>query len=56
MEWFFEGIGTFLLGLLLGGGAGSAVTWRIKMNRVVKSQTAGRNSTQIQAGRDVDLR
>lgn len=55
MEWAFEGIGTFLIGLLLGGGAGAAVTWRIAIrNRNQRQvQKAGNSSNQIQAGGDI---
>ena len=54
MDWAFEGIGTFLVGLLLGAGGGSALTWRISSRRrtVRQNQSAGERSTQIQTGRD----
>jgi hypothetical protein len=53
MEWIFEGIGTMLIGLVIGAGAGSVITWRIAVKRTSQNQTAGDNSKQIQAGRDV---
>lgn len=52
MEWLFEGLGTFLLGLVLGGGGGTAVTWRV-MSRVRQSQKAGDRAEQTQVGRDL---
>ncbi|WP_157414731.1 hypothetical protein [Agromyces allii] len=56
MEWFFDGLGTMLLGLMLGAAGGSVITWRVmvKKTKVVQKQKAGDNSTQIQAGRDVN--
>lgn len=55
LEWLFSGIGTFLIGLLVGGTGGSAVTWRVmvKKNDESQRQRAGDNSRQIQAGRDI---
>lgn len=58
MDAFFDGLGTELIvlviGLLVGGGAGSAVTWKIasKKYSVKQSQKAGRGSIQNQVGRD----
>jgi len=52
MDWVFEGIGTLLLGLLVGGAGGSVVTWRVVSNRQSQRQRAGSHSTQLQAGRD----
>jgi hypothetical protein len=58
MDGFFDGLGTELVvlvvGLLIGGGAGSAITWRISNNRrtVKQSQRAGSDSVQTQVGRD----
>lgn len=54
MDWFFDGIGTMLIGLILGGAAGSAVTWRVvsKRSRVTQNQKAGTNAVQVQVGRD----
>lgn len=55
MEWLFSGIGTFVIGLLIGGTGGSAVTWRVivKKNNKSQYQSAGDGSYQIQAGGDV---
>lgn len=54
MDWAFEGIGTFLIGILLGAGGGSFVTWRVTSRRtsIRQSQRAGDDSTQIQTGRN----
>lgn len=54
MEWFFDGLGTMLIGLLLGGAAGSTVTWRImsKRSTVKQKQNAGNDAMQVQVGRD----
>jgi hypothetical protein len=54
VDWFFDGLGTMLIGLILGSAAGSTVTWRIMSNRstVKQKQQAGRNATQVQVGRD----
>lgn len=54
MDWAFEGIGTLLVGLILGAGGGSVITWKITNRRSDRrqSQRAGRGTIQIQAGRD----
>ncbi len=50
-KWFFDGIGTsiitFIVGLLIGGGAGYRIGVK---NRIKQKQKAGRNSTQSQVG------
>ena len=53
MDWIFDGIGTLIVGLLVGGAGGTAVTWRVMIHRQSQRQRAGDRSTQIQAGRDV---
>lgn len=53
MEWLFDGLGTLLIGLLIGGAGGSAVTWRVMSRRTSQKQRAGDNAHQVQAGRDV---
>lgn len=54
MDWFFDGLGTMLIGLILGGAAGSTITWRVMVKRssVKQTQHAGDNATQMQVGRD----
>ncbi|WP_157553813.1 hypothetical protein [Microbacterium hominis] len=55
MDWFLDGLGTMLIGLIIGGGAGSAVTWRVmsKRSSVKQSQRSGDGSRQTQIGRDM---
>lgn len=53
MSWFFDGLGTLLVGLVVGGAGGSAVTWRVMVRRQAQKQKAGSGSTQLQAGRDI---
>lgn len=55
MDWLFDGLGTLIVGLVLGGAGGSAVTWRISAKRSAQKQRAGKGSNQVQAGRDVQL-
>lgn len=52
MDWLFDGLGTMLLGLLLGGGVGGFVGHKIGVNSVKQTQTAGKRSRQTQVGRD----
>lgn len=53
MDWFFDGLGTLLIGLLLGGAGGGAIGWRVAVNRTTQRQRAGNHSNLNQAGRDV---
>lgn len=53
MEWIFDGVGTLLIGLLLGGAGGATAGWKLAMRKSVQRQRAGQGSSQIQAGRDV---
>ena len=55
MDWFFNGLGTAIVMLLLGGGIGGTVGYRIgiKKNIINQKQKAGGNSIQTQIGRDV---
>ena len=57
MEWLFEGLGTLVIGLILGGTAGSVITWQVFVTKSSRKQVqrAGSNSTQIQSGRDTSL-
>lgn len=54
VDWFFSGLGTMLIGMILGGAAGSTITWRTMSRRstVKQKQRAGNNSQQVQVGRD----
>jgi len=53
MEWIFDGIGTLLVGLVAGGGAGTFAGYKFASKRQKQSQRAGSNSEQAQAGRDI---
>lgn len=52
MDWLFDGLGTLLIGLIIGGGAGGAIGWRVGIKSTRQSQRAGKNSNQTQVGRD----
>lgn len=59
MEWFFDGLGTelvsMIVGLLLGAGAGGIAGYKIGINKSVlkQNQKAGTNSKQKQIGKSV---
>lgn len=54
MEWFFDGIGSELLsvliGLVLGGGAGYGIGVEVTKNKIKLKQKAGDNAKQEQIG------
>ena len=56
MEWVFDGIGTQIIvgvvSLLVGGAAGSGITYRRMSRRLSQRQHAGDNASQMQVGRD----
>lgn len=52
MDWIFDGIGTLIVGLLIGGGAGGAVGWRMAIKSTRQTQRAGDIAQQTQIGRD----
>lgn len=52
MDWIFDGLGTMLLGLVLGSAAGGSVGYRFGVKSVRQSQSAGKNSRQVQVGGD----
>jgi hypothetical protein len=54
MDWIFEGIGTMLVGVLLGVG-GCTIVRRIRKNRVSQRQKGSSGSAQYQAGRDLNI-
>lgn len=59
MEWFFDGIGTAIVTLIVGLLTGGAVGYRIaikKKNISNQKQKAGDNASQIQIGRDYNDR
>jgi hypothetical protein len=49
MEWFFEGLGTFLVGLVIGGTGGHVITRKVMKQR----QKARDGARQVQIGGDV---
>ncbi|MEU8054625.1 hypothetical protein [Microbispora bryophytorum] len=52
MDWFFEGLGTLLVGILLGA-SGDRLFLKLTNRQVVRqSQKAGDKSQQTQVGRD----
>lgn len=51
-EWLFDGLGTMILGLIIGGTAGGVAGWRIGIRSTRQKQMAGDSATQIQIGRD----
>jgi hypothetical protein len=53
VAWVFDGIGTMLLGLVLGAAGGWAITYKMMKTKISQRQRAGDNATQVQAGRDV---
>lgn len=53
MEWLFDGLGTMLIGLVLGGAAGTAGGWNLAKSRLQQqSQKSGNEANQVQVGRD----
>ena len=48
-EWFFDGIGTWIISLIIGLIIGGTATFSIKSHNKQK-QTAGNNSIQTQIG------
>ena len=50
-QWFFDGLGTFLVGLVVGGGASSVITYRLAKKTNQKAK-ATKDSTIVQIGGD----
>lgn len=48
MDWFFDGIGTMLIGLIIGGVGGGAVGWKIGVNSRSQRQSAKDHASQVQ--------
>lgn len=53
IQWFFDGLGTMILGMIIGASTVGSV-WFIRSKKVVKQkQKAGDNATQNQIGGDL---
>ncbi|GAB3919974.1 hypothetical protein GCM10011575_35820 [Microlunatus endophyticus] len=52
MHWFFDGLGTLIVGIIVGGAGGGAAGYRIAARRYHQRQSAGDNANQMQVGRD----
>jgi len=51
MDWFFNGLGTALIGLFIGAIGGCAVGYRIGIKKCYQQhQKAGNNAKQVQIG------
>ena len=54
MSWFFDGLGTFLVGLLLGAGGDRLLIRYSKKNKLSQSQKAGHFANQMQVGHNFE--
>jgi predicted lipid-binding transport protein (Tim44 family) len=54
VKWFFDGLGTAIISLLVGALAGGLVGFRIgkRKNKFIQSQEAGSGAEQYQKGSD----
>ncbi len=52
MSWFFDGLGTFLVGLVLGAGADRLFIMVSQRKKLSQSQKAGHFANQMQVGHD----
>lgn len=52
MEWFFQGLGTLLVGILLGASGDRIWMNMSRRSNIRQQQRAGNNSTLTQSGRD----
>lgn len=52
MEWFFDGLGTLLIGLVIGGAGGGVAGWKLAGHRLTQTQSGGDKSVQTQVGGD----
>jgi hypothetical protein len=55
VTWFFSGLGTFLLGLILGVGGDRFIIRVSLKKRIVQNQKATSHANQVQVGGDVRL-
>lgn len=55
LKWLFDGLGTMILGLVIGGAAGAVTTWRItsRNKKLTQMQRAGNVAIQSQVGGSV---
>lgn len=56
MEWLFNGLGTAIIGFVLGAVGGSGVTWKVMSSRTSQKQKAGRNSIQMQSSGNTEFK
>lgn len=50
MSWFFDGLGTLIIGLVIGGAGGTYGGFRLGIRSVRQSQRAGDHASQTQVG------
>ncbi len=56
-QWLFDGLGTMLIGLIIGGAGGSTIGYRIGLKKNIRQkQKAGNNATQTQVGGSYNAR
>jgi hypothetical protein len=55
MDWLFDGLGTLLIGLVIGGGGGSAIGWKLAIRKTRQTQRAGNYASQTQIGGDQQI-
>ena len=56
MDWLTEGLDKLIIGLLVGGSAGTTVGWKVAVSRQKQVQKAGDQATQTQVGGDSTIR
>jgi p-aminobenzoyl-glutamate transporter AbgT len=55
MEWFFDGLGTAIITLIIGFISGGAIGYRVgitKKKKIIQKQKAKNNVSQVQIGGD----
>lgn len=51
MEWIFDGIGSEIISLLLGGIIGAPIGYKLGIkNKILQTQKGGDNTKQVQIG------